>query len=82
MLDHVYGAPFANMKMSRQRWPEMSLILGRSGIQYVVMVTKLLPVSSNCGALLVESYCKESNLAEISFFIIFDHNLGMMSSLG
>ena len=77
----------ANIKMERQRWPEIPLILGRSGTQYVAMVTKLL--SPYCGPHLVESYCKESNisrykLAEISFFIIFDHNLVecMTSSLG
>ena len=56
LLDHVYEAPFANMKMGRQRWQEMPLILGRSGTQYVAMVTKLL--TSSCGAHLVESYCK------------------------
>ena len=33
----------------------------RSGTQYVAMVTKLL--SSNYGAHLVESYCKESNIS-------------------
>ena len=42
LVDHVYEVPFANMKMERQRWPEMPLILGRSGTQYVAMVTKLL----------------------------------------
>ena len=45
--------------MERQRWPEMPLILERSG---VTMVTKLL--SSYCGAHLVESYCKESNISD------------------
>ena len=45
----------------RYSWPEMSLILGRSGTQYVAMVTKLL--NSNCGAHLVESYCKESSIS-------------------
>ena len=60
LLDHVYKAPFASTKMGHQRWPEMPLILGRSGNQYVAMVTKLL--SSNCGAHLVESYCKESHI--------------------
>jgi len=72
----VHETPLANIKMDRQRWPEKPLILGRPGTQYVAMVTKLL--SSYCGAHLVESYCKESNiseLAEISFFIIFDQNL-------
>ena len=52
LLDHVYQAPFANMKIG---WPEMSLISGRSGTQYVAMEIKLL--SSNSGAPLVESYC-------------------------
>ena len=40
----------------------MPLILGRSGTQYVAMVAKLL--SSYCGALLVESYFKESNISD------------------
>ena len=39
----------------------MPLILERSGTQDVVMVTKLL--SLNCGAHLVESYCKKSNIS-------------------
>ena len=30
-----------NMKMERQRWPETSFIMGRSGTQYVAMVTEL-----------------------------------------
>ena len=58
----------------------MPMILGRSGTKYVAMVTTLL--SPYCGAHLVESYCKESSiseLAEISFFIIFDQNLVVMS---
>ena len=50
------------MKIERQRWPEMPLILERSGTNYVSMVTKLL--SSNCGAHLVESYCKDSNIVD------------------
>ena len=44
------------------RGPEMSLILGRSGTQYVAMAIKLL--SSKCGAHLVESSCKESNISD------------------
>ena len=56
----------------------MPLILERSGIQYVAMVTKLL--SSNCGAHLVEFYCKESNISDTNwlryiFFIIFGQNM-------
>ena len=39
----------------------MPLILGRSGTQYVAMVTQLL--SSYCVAPLVEPYCKESNIS-------------------
>ena len=39
----------------------MPLILGRSGAQYVAMVTKLL--SSCYVAPLVERYCKESNIS-------------------
>ena len=39
-----------------QREPRR-LISGRSGTQYVAMVTKFL--ISNCGAPFVESYCKE-----------------------
>ena len=64
-MDHVYEAPFAIMKMERQRWPEMPLILGRSGTQYVAMVTK--PLSSNCGAHLVEPYCKKSNISDTNW---------------
>ena len=56
LLDHVYQAPFANMKTECRRWPEIPLILGRSGTQYVAMGIKLL--SPNCRAHLVESYCK------------------------
>ena len=43
----------------------MPLILGRSGTQYVAMVTKLL--SSYCGAPFVESYCKESNISDTNW---------------
>ena len=39
----------------------MPLILGRSGTQYVAMVTKLL--GSYCVAPLVEPYCKESSIS-------------------
>ena len=43
----------------------MPLILGRSGTQYFIMVTKLL--SSFFGAPLVESYCKESNISDANW---------------
>ena len=43
----------------------MPLTLGRSGTQYVAMVTKLL--SLNRGAHLVESYWKESNISDTNW---------------
>ena len=43
---YIQGTICKIMKTERLRWPEMLLILGRSGTQYVVMVTKLL--SLNC----------------------------------
>ena len=57
LLDHVYQAPFANMNIERRGWPEIPLILGRSGTQYVTMGIKLL--NPNCRAHLVEFFCKE-----------------------
>ena len=65
LLDHVSEAPFANMKLERQRWPEMPLILRWPGTQYVAVVTKLW--GWNCGAHLVESYCKESNISDTNW---------------
>ena len=65
MLGHVYEAPCANMKMECQRWPEMPLILGRSGTQYVAMVIELL--SSYWKAHLVESYCKVLNISDTNW---------------
>ena len=44
---------------------QISLIFGRSGTQYVAIVIKLL--SSNCGAHLEESYCKESNISDTNW---------------
>jgi len=45
--------------------PEKPLILGRSGTQYVAIVTKML--SSYCRAHSVESYYKEANISETSW---------------
>ena len=67
LLDHVFRTALANVKMERQRWPEMLLILGTSGTQYVAMVTKQL--SSNYGAHSVESSCKESNTSDLNWLI-------------
>jgi len=41
LLDHANETRLANLKMKGQMWPEKPLILGRSGTQYVAMVTKL-----------------------------------------
>ena len=49
--------------------PEMPLILGRSGTQCVAMATKLL--SSYCGAHLVESYFRESNISDTNWLRYF-----------
>ena len=50
------------MKMARQRWQEMLLILGRSGTQYVAMVTKLLS-----SAHVLKSHRKESNISDTNW---------------
>ena len=57
------------MKIECRGWPEIPLILGRSGTQYVAMGIKLL--SSNSGAHLVESYCKESNISDTNWLTYF-----------
>ena len=51
--------------MEHWTWPEMLLIFGRSGTLYVAMVTKRLHLY--CGAHLVESYCKESNISDTNW---------------
>ena len=65
LLDQAYEAAFSSIKMEHQRWPEMPLLLGRSGTQFVAIVAKLL--GSNCGAHLVESYCIESNISDTNW---------------
>ena len=65
LLDHVYQAPFANMKIERRGWTEIPLILGRSGTQYVAMGIKFL--TPNCRAHLVESYCEEWNISDTNW---------------
>ena len=64
-----YEAPFANIKMEHQIWPEKPLIFGRSWTTYFAMVTKLS--SLYCGAHLVESYCKESNISGTNWLRYF-----------
>ena len=70
-LTYLYACWIMHMKCCQQiskfkakelRWPEKLLIWGRSGTQYVAMVTELS--SSYCGAHLVESYYKESNISD------------------
>ena len=53
------------MEIERQGRPEMPVILGRSGTQYVALGIKFL--SSNCGAHLVESYWNESNISDTNW---------------
>ena len=65
LVGSCISGTFANMKIERQGWPEMSIILGRFGIQYVALEIKLL--TSNSGAHLVESYCKESNISDTNW---------------
>ena len=42
LLGHAYEVPIANLKMECRGWPETPLLLGRSGTQYVALVTELL----------------------------------------
>ena len=65
LLDHVYQAPFTNMKIERRGWPEIPLILGRSGTQYIAMGIQL--ISPNCRAHFVEFYCKEWNISDANW---------------
>ena len=65
LLDHAYEVLLANVKMERQRQPEKLLIWGRSGTQFVAMVTELL--CSYCGAHLVESYSQKSNISNTNW---------------
>ena len=67
-LGHAYGAPATNIKMERRRWQEKPLIVGRSGTQNIVWVTKLR--SSCCGAHLMQSYCKESNISDKNWLLL------------
>ena len=62
LLDHAYEAPLANNKMERQRWPEEPCILGRSGIQYVAMVTTVESVLwSTFSRMLLQSNISDIN---------------------
>ena len=55
LLDHVDVGPLANIKIERQRRLVKLLLSGRSGSQYVSMVSKL--VYSYRGVNVVGSYC-------------------------
>ena len=52
-------------QMKHQKWPEKPSTLGRSGTQYVIMVTQLLRLY--CGVHLVGSYSKESNISDTNW---------------
>ena len=66
-LAYLYACWIMHMKCCQQisKWNakggKKSFQYGGSGTQYVAMVTELL--SSYCGAHLVESYCKKSNIS-------------------
>jgi len=62
LLDHADEAPLAINNIECLKWSEKFFIWWRSGTQYVAMVTKI--VSSYCKALLVEPYCKKSNISD------------------
>ena len=63
--DHADEAPFANIKTEHQKWPVKPFISGRSGTQYVAMVTKM--VCSYYGTHLLESYCKEPCISDTNW---------------
>ena len=85
-LDHAYEVPLANIKMECQRWPEIPLILGRPGVEYVAMVTKLLIILWSTFSRILLQRIKPFwyKWAEISPFILSEQNLVecMTSSLG
>ena len=41
LVDHVYQATLANMETEHRGWPEIPLLWGRSGTQYLAMGIKL-----------------------------------------
>ena len=61
--------------MERQRLPETPPILGRSGAQYVAMVHVRKLLSPYCGAHLVDSYCKYSNISDTDWLIYLFHHI-------
>ena len=68
LLDHACEVQCLQISKWNTR-PEKLLTWGRSGTQYVVMVTELL--SSYCGVHLVESYCKEWNISDTNWLRYF-----------
>ena len=70
-LAYLYACWIMHMKCCQQtskrnaRWQEKLLLWGRSGTQYVALVTKLS--TSHCGAHLVELYCNESNISDTNW---------------
>ena len=59
LLGHAYETALANIKMERQGWPgrprpEKLLMRGRSGTQYVAMVTKLLSLWNTFSGILLQ----------------------------
>ena len=60
LLDNADQAPLVNIDIEHLRWPGKSLILRRSGTQFVAMVTEIL--GSYCGSPLVESSAKNKKI--------------------
>ena len=67
-LTYLYSCQIIDIRhhLHKRKWNakdgQMPLILGRSGIQYITMVTILLILY--CGAHLVDSSCKESKISD------------------
>ena len=62
LLDHMYKPPLANIKMECQRCPEKPEVWNP-----VCCHGNKTVLSSYCGAHLVESYCKESNISDTNW---------------
>jgi len=72
MLD-ADDTPLAINNIECFKWSEKAFVSGRSGTQYVAMVTKT--IHSYCRALLVEPYCKKSNIYEKNYRDIFVYHI-------
>ena len=78
-LTYLYACWIIYMRHHLQLWKwhakEMPLVLGRSGSQYVTMVTKLWSIFSRTLLQIMKHFWYK--LAKISFFITFARNVWM-----